>query len=215
MVWAGWLYSQEWWWRAVARRLAERRSTRSPTASVRVQRADANDYILQARTWERRVGSTPASEATSNGRPVDRNFRCLHAVETDLYFPIGDALRGAVHRQGHADADSSSGHTAGAASIPPMRNSERKYRAIWLPDAEAQESSDASLLLDECFEPADGHIPLRGDPVEVVCAASRRSGSSSQSAPSVAATTNQPRARENVEVLGDRLTGDLILDSDG
>src|ERR1700761_7774901 len=63
MVWAGWLYSQEWWHRELWK------STAPPgtTLAQYMQRfrnfipgADANDMILQARTWQQHdVGNTP------------------------------------------------------------------------------------------------------------------------------------------------------------
>ena len=55
LVWAGWLYSQEWWrrelWRSETPPL-----TKLPQAIDRYRHIfdgnDANDLILQARTWE-------------------------------------------------------------------------------------------------------------------------------------------------------------------
>src|SRR5215472_14239363 len=95
MVWAAWLYSQEWWRRELWR-------TNSPPGTTFEQamnrfrtafHADANDYILQARTWERHdVGTTPGF-----GGDVERALRSIRVPllympsETDLYFPIGDA----------------------------------------------------------------------------------------------------------------------------
>ncbi len=98
LVWAGWLTSQEWWhkelWRgkkwppgesfdAVLRYLSD-----SLFANL-----DANDLILQARTWEHHdVGGTPGFEGN-----VERALRSIRArvlympVQTDLYFPVSDA----------------------------------------------------------------------------------------------------------------------------
>src|SRR5580693_8136085 len=95
MVWAGWLYSQEWW-----RRELWRASRRPGTTFEQVMNgfhtsfaADANDYILQARTWQRHnVGTTPGFDGD-----VERALRSIEAPllympsESDLYFPVGDA----------------------------------------------------------------------------------------------------------------------------
>jgi homoserine O-acetyltransferase len=55
--------------------------------------ADANNYILQARTWQRHdVGTTPGFDGS-----VEKALRSIKArvlympSETDLYFPITDA----------------------------------------------------------------------------------------------------------------------------
>ena len=97
MVWAAWLYSQEWWRKELWK------STVPPgtTLDQYLQRfrdnfipgADANDLILQARTWERHdVGATPGF----NG-DLERALRSIKVPflympsETDLYFPVGDA----------------------------------------------------------------------------------------------------------------------------
>src|SRR5580704_16315430 len=94
-VWAAWLYSQEWWrrelWRTVmpAGTTFEQAMNRYRTRFT----ADANNYILQARTWERHdVGTTPGF-----GGDVERALRSIKVPllympsETDLYFPLGDA----------------------------------------------------------------------------------------------------------------------------
>jgi homoserine O-acetyltransferase len=84
--------------------------------------ADANDYILQARTWQKHdVGTTPGF----NG-DVERALRSIKVPllympsETDLYFPIGDARYEAEFIPGVVLTPIPSlwGHTAGAASNP-------------------------------------------------------------------------------------------------
>jgi len=59
----------------------------------RLRGADANDYILQARTWERHdVGTTKGFDGS-----VERALRSITVPvlympsATDLYFPLGDA----------------------------------------------------------------------------------------------------------------------------
>jgi homoserine O-acetyltransferase len=126
MVWAGWLYSQEWWRK-------ELWSTNSPPGTTFQQAmdrfrtrfmagADANDLILQARTWQRHdVGATRGF----NG-DIERTLRSIKTPllympsETDLYFPIADARYEAQLIPGAflIPIPSLWGHTAGAASNP-------------------------------------------------------------------------------------------------
>jgi len=125
-VWTAWLYSQEWWRRELWR-------TDSPpgTSFEQVLReyrthfipgADANDLILQMRTWETHdVGQTPGF-----GGDLEKALRSIKAPilympsETDLYFPVGDARYEASFITGVKlrPIPSLWGHTAGAASNP-------------------------------------------------------------------------------------------------
>ena len=97
MVWAGWLYSQEWWrrelWKANAPAGTTLEQYMQTFRTNFIPGADANDLILQARTWERHdVGQTPGFKGD-----VERALRSIKVPflympsETDLYFPIGDA----------------------------------------------------------------------------------------------------------------------------
>ena len=124
MVWAGWLYSQEWWRRELWRTNAAPGTTFDQVLNNFRKRfsADANDYILQARTWERHdVGTTPGY-----GGDVERALRSIKVPllympsETDLYFPIGDARYEApfIPKCELMPIPSLWGHTAGAASNP-------------------------------------------------------------------------------------------------
>jgi len=125
-VWAAWLYSQEWWRRELWR-------TNTPAGTTFDQvlgrfrtrfipGADANNLILQMRTWERHdVGTTPGFN-----NDVERALRSIKAPllympsETDLYFPIGDARYESAFIAGVSFTPIPSlwGHTAGAASNP-------------------------------------------------------------------------------------------------
>ncbi len=123
MVWAAWLYSQEWWRRELWRGTSRATTFEQAMNSFRTRfSADANDYILQARTWERHnVGDTPGF-----GGDVERALRSIKVPllympsETDLYFPIGDARYEAPFIPGVMlmPIPSLWGHTAGAASNP-------------------------------------------------------------------------------------------------
>jgi homoserine O-acetyltransferase/O-succinyltransferase len=124
MVWAGWLYSQEWWRRELWRNPARPDVTfEQYMYSFRTRfRADANDYILQAHTWERHdVGATPGF-----GGDVEKALRSIKVPflympsETDLYFPVGDARyeQAFMPTVTFKPIPSLWGHTAGAASNP-------------------------------------------------------------------------------------------------
>jgi homoserine O-acetyltransferase/O-succinyltransferase len=125
-VWLGWLYSQEWWrrelWRATAQPGATFEEYYQNRRAHFITGADANDLILQMRTWERHdVGTTPGFSGD-----VERALRSVKASllympsETDLYFPIGDARYEAAFIPGVklTPIPSLWGHTAGAASNP-------------------------------------------------------------------------------------------------
>jgi homoserine O-acetyltransferase len=125
-VWAAWLYSQEWWRRELWRTNTPAGTTFDQVLDRFRKRfipgADANNLILQMRTWERHdVGTTPGF----NG-DVERALRSIKVPllympsETDLYFPIGDARYESAFIAGVAFTPIPSlwGHTAGAASNP-------------------------------------------------------------------------------------------------
>jgi homoserine O-acetyltransferase/O-succinyltransferase len=64
LVWTAWLFSQEWWrkelWREGAKPGTTFESTLNEFRTNFIPGADANDMILQARTWEKHdVGATP------------------------------------------------------------------------------------------------------------------------------------------------------------
>ena len=124
VVWAAWLYSQEWWrqelWRTSARPAA---SFDQAWQQFRTAfRADANDYILQARTWQRHdVGKTPGFNGDTERALKSIKARVLYMPsETDLYFPITDARyeQAFIPRVTFTPIPSLWGHTAGAGSNP-------------------------------------------------------------------------------------------------
>jgi homoserine O-acetyltransferase len=88
--------------------------------------ADANDVILQARTWQRHdVGATLGFEGD-----VERALRSIKVPflympsETDLYFPLGDAKYEAqfMSTVSFVPIPSIWGHPAGAGSSPQDRD---------------------------------------------------------------------------------------------
>jgi homoserine O-acetyltransferase len=124
MVWAAWLYSQEWWRRELWRSASAPGTTFEQfMGSFRTRfSADANDYILQSRTWQRHdVGGTPGF----NG-DTERALRSITAQvlympsETDLYFPVGDARYEAqfIRNVSLVPIPSLWGHPAGAGASP-------------------------------------------------------------------------------------------------
>jgi homoserine O-acetyltransferase len=97
VVWTGWLFSQEWWRRELWRTDPSMGSTFAQVLdgfrTNFIPGADANNLILQMRTWESNdVGNT----ANFHG-DVEAALRSIKAQvlympsETDLYFPVTDA----------------------------------------------------------------------------------------------------------------------------
>src|SRR5215468_9045667 len=95
MVWAAWLYSQEWWpkelWRTQTVTTLDQAMSRFRTRFI--PGADANNLILQCRTWAKHdVGGTAGF-----GGDVEKALKSIQVPllympsETDLYFPLGDA----------------------------------------------------------------------------------------------------------------------------
>ncbi|MFD2932673.1 alpha/beta fold hydrolase [Spirosoma flavum] len=126
VVWAGWLFSQEWWrkelWRARAKPGTTFEQVLTNYRTHFIEGADANDLILQMRTWEHHdVGSTDGFDGN-----IEKALRSIQVPllympsETDLYFPLGDAKYEAAFIPGVSlmPIPSLWGHTAGAASNP-------------------------------------------------------------------------------------------------
>jgi len=128
MVWAGWLYSQEWW----RRELWKTTAPAGTTLEQYMQRfhnfipgADANDLILQARTWERHdVGQTPGfnGDVERALKSINVPFLYMPSV-TYLYFPVGDARYEAQFMSTGTlmPIPSLWGHPAGAGANPQDR----------------------------------------------------------------------------------------------
>ena len=131
MVWAGWLYSQEWWRKELWRSASAPGTTFDQYMFSFRKRfnADANNYILQARTWEsNNVGNT----TTADGKPTSFDGdveKALLSIKipflympsaTDLYFPLEDALYEApfIPHGTLTPIPSLWGHPAGAGASP-------------------------------------------------------------------------------------------------
>ena len=125
-IWTAWLFSQEWW----RKELWKTDNPAGTTFEQVVQHfredfipgADANDLILQMRTWEKHdVGMTPGFGGSVEKalRSIQRPFLYMPSA-TDLYFPVADARYEAQFIPGVIllPIPSLWGHTAGAASNP-------------------------------------------------------------------------------------------------
>ena len=126
VVWTAWLFSQEWWRRELWKERAKPGTTfEQVLENYRknfIPGADANDLILQMRTWEKHdVGTTPGF-----GGDVKRALGSIRVPflympsETDLYFPLTDARHEAqfMPRVSFVPIPSLWGHPAGAAANP-------------------------------------------------------------------------------------------------
>ena len=125
-VWAGWLYSQEWWRRELWR-------TENPPGTT-FQRAvdtykheffrgaDANNLILQMRTWQHHdVGATPPFHGDTEAALRSIKVPVLYMPSaTDMYFPVEDAAYEAkfIPHCTLMPIPSLWGHPAGAGASP-------------------------------------------------------------------------------------------------
>jgi homoserine O-acetyltransferase len=126
MVWGAWLYSPQWWrdelWRTNTKPgttfedVVERFRTRF------ISGADANNLILQMRTWEKHdVGTTPGFGGDEKKALESIKIPFLYMPSmTDQYFPVGDARYEAqfMHTASLLPIPSLWGHPAGAAADP-------------------------------------------------------------------------------------------------
>ncbi len=126
MVWAGWLYSQEWWrkelWRTEEKPGTTLAQVIDHFRQDFIPGGDANDIILQMRTWEKHdVGTTAGF-----GGDVEKALRSIKVPflympsATDLYFPVEDARYEAAFMP-HVTLlpiPSLWGHPAGAGASP-------------------------------------------------------------------------------------------------
>jgi homoserine acetyltransferase len=140
MVWLGWLYSQEWWRREMWKINNPDRTLEQEIENRRrtfFQNNDANDLILQARTWQRHdVGTTPGLDGD-----VQRALRSITVPvlympsETDLYFP--SATRGSRRSSSRMSPSSrfrrSGGTRPGRAAIPRIARFSTRTSAVSSP----------------------------------------------------------------------------------
>lgn len=97
LMWTGWLYSQEWWrkelWKTDAKPGTTLEQTIEEYKTHFIPHADANNLILQLRTWEKHdVGTTPGFGGDTEKALGSIKAQVLYMPSaTDLYFPVGDA----------------------------------------------------------------------------------------------------------------------------
>jgi homoserine O-acetyltransferase len=125
MVWAGWLFSQEWWHQELWKtRLPEGTTFAQAVEHYRMEfvGADANDLILQMRTWQsNKVGNTPPFHGNVEAALRSIKVPVLYMPSaTDLYFPVSDTRYEAalIQRAELVVIPSLWGHPAGAGIDP-------------------------------------------------------------------------------------------------
>ena len=125
MVWAGWLYSQEWWRKELWRTNAKPGTTFEQVVDRFhhfIPGADANNLILQCRSWEsNNVGNTAGFGGDVEKALASIKVPVLYMPSaTDLYFPLEDAQYEAKFIPGVqlVPIPSLWGHPAGAGASP-------------------------------------------------------------------------------------------------
>ncbi len=126
IVWTGWLFSQEWWrqelWRSDASLGASFDQVVERFRTNFIPGADANNLILQMRTWERHdVGNTAPFHGDVESALRSIKARVLYMPsQTDLYFPVTDARyeAGFIPHCEFVPIPSLWGHPAGAGASP-------------------------------------------------------------------------------------------------
>jgi homoserine O-acetyltransferase len=126
MVWAGWLFSQEWWrqelWRTDTAFGATFEEVVDHFRHHFIPGADANNLILQMRTWEQHdVGTTTPFKGNVEAALRSIKVPVLYMPSlTDMYFPVTDAKYEAqfIRHCTLAPIPSLWGHPAGAGIVP-------------------------------------------------------------------------------------------------
>src|SRR5271155_3445540 len=141
IVWEAWLFSQEWWrkelWREASKPGTTFEGFVNNLKTNFIPGADANNLILQMRTWEKHdVGTTPGF-----GGDVEKALGSIKVPflympsATDLYFPVEDAKYEAVFMKTGTlmPIPSLWGHPAGAAADPADANflNENISKFLW------------------------------------------------------------------------------------
>jgi homoserine O-acetyltransferase/O-succinyltransferase len=126
IVWTGWLYSQEWWrqelWRTINPPGTTFEQVVTDYTKNFIPGADANNLILQMRTWEKNdVGATPGFDGDEKKALASIKVPVLFMPSaTDMYFPVTDANYEAqfIPRVTLLPIPSLWGHPAGAGASP-------------------------------------------------------------------------------------------------
>ena len=126
VVWAGWLFSQEWWRRELWKTTPAFGNSFDEVMDYFrhhfIPDADANNLILQLRTWQKHdVGGTPPFKGDVEAALRSIRVPVLYMPsQTDLYFPVEDARYEAafIAHCSLAVIPSFWGHPAGAGINP-------------------------------------------------------------------------------------------------
>jgi len=126
MVWTAWLFSQEWWrqelWRSDSSLGSNFQEVVEHFRTKFIPGADANNLILQMRTWEAHdVGNTPPLRGDVAAALHSIKAQVLYMPSaTDLYFPVTDARYEAalIPHCSLLPIPSLWGHPAGAGASP-------------------------------------------------------------------------------------------------
>jgi homoserine O-acetyltransferase/O-succinyltransferase len=126
ITWAPWLYSQRWWRDELWLEADPDSSYQDVVERFRTEflpGADANDLILQCRTWQAHDVGGPNSPFAGDTNAALRSIRAevlYMPSETDLYFPIYDAQQESKHipKVTLTPIPSLWGHPAGAGPNP-------------------------------------------------------------------------------------------------
>ena len=126
LVWTAWLFSQEWWrkelWREDDPKFTTLAAVIAHYRDNFIPGADANDLILQMRTWESNdVGATGGFHGDVEAALKSIKAPVLYMPSaTDLYFPVEDARYEAafIPRCTLLPIPSLWGHPAGAGASP-------------------------------------------------------------------------------------------------
>ena len=129
LIWAGWLFSQEWWRQELWHQMSTPETTFEQFVTNLktnfIPGADANDLLLQARMWRQHdVGATPGFGGDLGLALGSIKVPVLYMPSaTDLYFPVTDARyeAGLMRTVSLVPIPSIWGHPAGVGLDPKDR----------------------------------------------------------------------------------------------
>lgn len=156
LVWTAWLFSQEWWRQELWRSEEPAGTTFDQVVEHYrtnfIPGADANNLILQMRTWEKHdVGATPGFGGDLRKALASIKAQVLYMPSvTDLYFPVTDARYEAQYIP-HCTLlpiPSLWGHPAGAGASPADLKFLNEHIAEFLKSADTTTFRPMGRLID-------------------------------------------------------------------
>ncbi len=149
LVWLGWLYGQEWWRRELWRSENPPGTTFAQAVAHYTSEffagADANNLILQMRTWESNdVGNTASFKGDTQAALRSIRVPVLYMPSaTDLYFPVEDARYEAqfIPHCTLLPIPSLWGHPAGAGASPADAVFLNRHIAAFMKDSPGHRGS--------------------------------------------------------------------------